>query len=239
MNLYRSIQNISQQTHQIWAAIVCSIQDALPFGGKSFISFQLTKRRVLIFLITALFGGVVMSVGGYTFMAHQEEDDSFCASCHTQPETTYFERSITGAKIDLATAHKQKTVRCIDCHSGEGLPGRVQAQMMGAQNAMKWYSGTAVQPAPLLYPIEDANCVKCHAEVLTEVHDPSLKSKLFGPKGHYHSYLTRWKEADTQAANCTTCHSGHDLGNKAKNTWLNSVTIEVQCDACHKVLGRD
>lgn len=229
MNFMRSIQAVQQRNNQYWANFLCSIQE----------SVHLTKRKVLIFLIGALMGGVVMSVGGYTVMAHQEEEDSFCASCHTQPESTYYERSMAAVKIDLATAHKQKSVRCIDCHSGVGLSGRVSAQLMGAQNAAKWYSGMAVQPAPLLYPIEDANCVKCHAEVLSEAHDPSLKSKLFGPKGHYHTYLTRWKASDPQAANCTTCHSGHALGNKAKNTWINSVTIEVQCDACHKSLGRD
>ncbi len=239
MNLLRTIQNTRQQTHQLWLNVLCNAQEARINLTRVLNPFPLTKRRVFIILIGAMFGGVMLAGGGLAVAAHQEEDDRFCASCHTQPESTYFERSIAAATVDLATAHKHKNIRCIDCHSGEGLQGRVTAELMGASNALKWYTGTATQPAPLLYPVEDSHCVKCHVEVLTESHDTSIKTRLFGPKGHYHSYLTQWKETDSQAANCVSCHFGHALGGTTKTTWIVTNEINKQCDACHKALNRE
>src|SRR6266545_3902934 len=104
---------------------------------------------------------IVFTTGGFTFAASQEAHDSFCASCHTQPETTFFERSTAGQAVDLASFHSTQNTRCIDCHSGQGVLGRVQAELMGARNAAKWYSGTAVQPAVLSFPISDQSCLKC------------------------------------------------------------------------------
>ena len=198
---------------------------------------KFTRKRLLIMSGLALCVALVLGVGGFSFVAAQEEQDSFCASCHTQPESTYYERSIAAQLVDLATAHKHEEIRCIDCHSGVGLVGRIEAQMMGAQNALLWYTGAATQPAPLKYAIGDDHCVKCHADVTTEQFDLAERSKLFGPRGHYHAYLAQWKETDPQAkANCTTCHSGHDLGADAKSTWLVPASAEPTCEACHAVL---
>ncbi len=38
-------------------------------------------------VVLALIGlGVLLTAGGFTFAATQEQHDTFCASCHTQPE---------------------------------------------------------------------------------------------------------------------------------------------------------
>ena len=110
--------------------------------------------------------GVLMIAGGFTFAATQESHDSFCASCHTQPELTFYQRSTDAQPVDLASFHTTKDTRCIDCHSGAGVPGRMGAEMLGAHNALAWYSGTAVQPAKLTSPIGDENCLKCHQDLL-------------------------------------------------------------------------
>ena len=102
--------------------------------------------------------GLLFSVGGFAFAASQEAHDSFCASCHTQPESTYYGRSTAGQAVDLASYHQSQKmnqpqkVNCIDCHSGQGLTGRISAELLGASNAVKWYTGTAVQPAVLNVP---------------------------------------------------------------------------------------
>ncbi len=200
---------------------------------------SLNRKQLGLFVFLALVGVVLLSAASFSFAAAQEENDSFCASCHTQPESTYYQRSLTAA-TDLASAHREKkNVRCIDCHSGDGLEGRVTAEMMGAQNAVKWYSGLATQPAPLLYPIEDSNCTKCHAEVLTQGHDSNSRTVNFGPKGHYHTYLAQWKKADKNAARCTDCHNGHELGGKAQDSWVVTATANPNCDACHKLMGTE
>ena len=198
---------------------------------------RLTKKKLLMTIGVAGLAAAVFSVGGFSFVAAQEEQDSFCASCHTEPESTYYDRSIAAVSVDLATAHKEKEIRCIDCHAGIGLPGRVEAQLMGARNAVMWYTGSATQPAPLTIAIGDDHCVKCHADVTTKEFDVAVRSKLFGPRGHYHTYLAQWKASDPKAtANCTTCHSGHNLGADAKSTWLIPAAVENVCESCHKVL---
>ena len=109
--------------------------------------------------------GVLLAAGGFAFAATQEQHDPFCASCHTQPESTFYQRSLAAQPVDLAAAHKLKNVTCINCHSGVGVTGRMSAELMGARNAALWYSGRATQPAPLTLPIGDANCLKCHQDV--------------------------------------------------------------------------
>ncbi|MEJ2563466.1 MAG: hypothetical protein P8Z42_12365, partial [Anaerolineales bacterium] len=76
--------------------------------------------------------GFVLAASGFAFAASKESHDPFCASCHTQPESTFFERSLDVEAVDLASFHTQETTRCIDCHSGPGVLGRMQAEWLGA-----------------------------------------------------------------------------------------------------------
>ena len=198
---------------------------------------RLNRGHILPLAALAAVAFVLFSVGGFAFAASQEQNDSFCASCHTQPESTFYQRSTAAEPVDLASAHRLKNTGCIDCHSGIGLTGRVSAEMMGAQNALRWYTGTAQQPAPLVFPIGDDNCMKCHAEVLTEKHDSNSRTVNFGPKGHYHTYLSQWKKADTKAADCTSCHYGHDTGSTVDKSWVVSASVQKECDACHALLA--
>jgi len=121
--------------------------------------------RIIPALIITAVVGVIFTIAGFAFGASQESHDSFCASCHTQPESTFYQRSQGASPVDLASYHTSQSAGCIDCHSGEGAPGRIQAEMLGASNALKWFSGTAVQPAVLAVPIADQNCLKCHQNV--------------------------------------------------------------------------
>jgi nitrate/TMAO reductase-like tetraheme cytochrome c subunit len=139
---------------------------------------------------------LVLAGGGFAFAATQEENNSFCASCHTQPESTFFQRFQAGTAVDLASSHMQlqTPVRCIDCHSGQGVTGRVSAMLVGAKNAAAWFSGTAVQPAPLTVAISDANCLKCHSAVTGQTDQ----------NNHFHGFLSRWQAADPNAATCVS-----------------------------------
>jgi hypothetical protein len=106
---------------------------------------------------------------------------SFCASCHTQPESTFFQRSVDTQPVDLASIHKADNTRCIDCHSGKGVTGRIRAELLGAHNALAFYTRTAVQPAKLTRPIGDDSCLKCHQNVTTQ-RDRN---------NHFHGFLAR------------------------------------------------
>ncbi len=172
--------------------------------------------------------GVLLTAGGFTYAASQEANDSFCSSCHTQPETTFFQRSTAASAVDLASYHTAKNTRCIDCHSGYGLTGRVSAELMGAHNALLWYTNQAVQPAKLTQAVGDDNCLKCH---------DTLYSQQATRNNHFHVFLPRWQGVDANAAGCTTCHQGHQTNSSAQNRFLDQATVEVTCQSCHRALG--
>jgi nitrate/TMAO reductase-like tetraheme cytochrome c subunit len=205
------------------------------------------KRFPLIpILVVALVGIVLLTAGGFVFAANQESNDPFCASCHTQPEATFFKRSTAAQPVDLASFHTPQNTHCIDCHSGQGILERMQAELMGARNAFKWYTGTAVQPAVLSFPISDQNCLKCHQNVILPGFTPkeqiTIPGGQAGERGeegqtnHWHALLTRWQAAAPDAGTCVSCHSGHSSSVNAKNGMINNQTMQAECNACHLVL---
>jgi predicted CXXCH cytochrome family protein len=104
--------------------------------------------------------------------------------------------------------------------------GRIQAEMMGARNALLWYTHTAVQPAKVTYPIGDANCLKCHSEV-TLARDQN---------NHFHYFLARWQAADGNAGKCISCHGGHSTDGTADSAFLTESQVTPVCQACHQLL---
>jgi predicted CXXCH cytochrome family protein len=186
------------------------------------------KRSPLLIGILAAFGLVVLlTASGFTFAATQEAHDVFCSSCHTIPETTFYQRSTSAQAVDLASFHTAKNTRCIDCHSGTGVFGRMSAEMLGARNALAFYTKTAVQPAPLTRPIADESCLKCHLDVITQ------KASM---NNHFHVFLPRWQASDASATGCVSCHSGHSTGSTTDNRFLDQTATDQVCNACHQVL---
>lgn len=199
-------------------------------------------------LAIALAAAVLLTAGGFAFAASQETHDPFCASCHTQPESTFFQRSTAAQSVDLASFHTTQNTRCIDCHSGQGLSGRISAELMGAHNALLWFSGTAVQPAPLNTPISDQNCLKCHQNVTSRSFQPMELMTAPGGRGggeregrnnHWHTFLARWQAQSPNAATCVTCHSGHTTDVNTQNGFMSDQNVVDTCNACHQVLRRE
>ena len=172
--------------------------------------------------------GLLFTGGGFAFAATQEQQDSFCASCHTQPESTFYQREQDKSAADLASAHHPKEVRCIDCHSGAGVAGRIGAELLGAHNALAFITHTAIQPAKLTKPIGDSNCLKCHQKVLQG--EPTENN-------HFHHFLARWQGTDPAAATCTSCHSSHTTDGLTNLAFLNKERTVAVCEACHRRLG--
>ncbi len=210
------------------------------------------SRTLLVAVIVAL-GGllaiVLFGVGGFAYAATQETHDSFCASCHTQPESTFVQRSTSAAPVDLASYHTTQRTRCIDCHSGQGPPGRLQAELLGARNAFKWYTGTAVQPAAYNFPITDSHCLKCHQDVTQRNFVPKesitvpggsfSEGEREGRNNHWHTFMTRWQAADAKAGTCVACHAGHSTQGSAQNGFLIPQNVQATCDACHRAIRRE
>jgi nitrate/TMAO reductase-like tetraheme cytochrome c subunit len=66
----------------------------------------------------------LLAAGGIGAALALENQDSFCAACHTEPEYKYYQQSIQPNAATLAAHHTQKKIACIDCHSGSGTFGR-------------------------------------------------------------------------------------------------------------------
>lgn len=193
---------------------------------------------VLIVILVVIF----LPAAGFAFAASQESHDPFCGSCHSQPESTFLQRSTAAKPVDLASYHTTQSTRCIDCHSGQGLGGRIQAEILGARNALKWYTGTAIQPAPLTQPIGDMNCLKCHQQITQPGYLPknnNLTNIGEAPNGHWHQFLSRWQTQTPNAGTCVSCHSGHATDGKVQILYLNEQQYTAVCDACHQVLRGD
>ncbi len=211
---------------------------------------QPSPRKKIFMFIWVLIGimalGIFLAAGGFTFAASQETHDPFCASCHSQPESTFFQRSIDPQAVDLASYHTAQETRCIDCHSGPGIWGRMQAELLGARNTVAWYTHTAVQPAQLTFPIQDANCLKCHQDVTQRGYTPKQSVTIVGEgrrgeeeagPNHWHEQLARWQAFAPNAGTCTSCHPGHSTDGTAQTGFENTQTTRTVCEACHQVLG--
>ena len=185
------------------------------------------SKRLRLAAIYAAAALALLGSGGLV-AAHLENDDAFCASCHTQPETSFFQRSRAASPTDLASAHTPKQVGCIDCHSGAGLPGRIGAMRLGASDLAAYLAGHYSSPAKLTVPLADANCLKCHADV--------------GERGafdnHFHVLLPKWQKADpAHAGTCVECHAAHTTGGEAREDFLPREPTIAVCQRCHERLG--
>jgi hypothetical protein len=169
---------------------------------------------------------ILLTASGFAFAYTQEEHDTFCSSCHTQPESTFYQRALDAQAIDLASFHTAKGTRCIDCHSGAGLTGRMQAELLGAHNTLALYTHTAIQPAKQTVPIRDENCLKCHEQVTAG------RSR----NNHFHGFLAQWQAADPNAGSCVSCHGGHSTDGNAQSRFQNQALVSTVCDACHRVM---
>ncbi len=189
-------------------------------GGRKWI------RGPLIWLMA---GGLVLvlTTSSFAYSIHLENNDHFCASCHTEPESTYVTRAAQPA-VDLASAHAAKHVGCIQCHSGSGPAGRLDAVMLGARDLTAYLRHHYPQPAVLTHPISDSHCLKCHADVL---RDRSFNN-------HFHVLLPQWQNvAPGSAASCVSCHTAHTTDGERRLGWLNKARTIAQCDACHRIAG--
>jgi predicted CXXCH cytochrome family protein len=182
------------------------------------------KPNTLGLIVLAL----LLFSGGTIFTGTQfENHDSFCSTCHTQPETTYFKRESDKIPVDLATFHATKNVRCIDCHSGNGVIGRLGAIALGTRDLLAFISRNYKQPAPLTQRIGDTNCYKCHANI----------GQRQDFNNHFHVFLPQWQARDPNAAGCVDCHQSHTTNGQASLAFLNQSDTTQVCQRCHNFAG--
>jgi nitrate/TMAO reductase-like tetraheme cytochrome c subunit len=191
-------------------------------------------RRVHLSWQWILFGVIVglgIVIGSVVGVSYQEQDNRFCASCHTQPETEYwgrYERAVaTKFADDLASFHyRKKEVRCIDCHIGEGVDGRTQVVAMAGWNAFKHFTRLEQQPAKIILPLQNEACVKCHD---AELHKAGFEN-------HVHNKYFDVNE-NPPFIRCTDCHLMHRLGDERTRFQFRDAILP-KCEYCHVQMGK-
>jgi nitrate/TMAO reductase-like tetraheme cytochrome c subunit len=174
---------------------------------------------------------LIAVIGSVTYVSYREQDNTFCVSCHTQPETEYLARYLCAAQTqdaqDLASFHhRKKEVRCIDCHGGEGALGHAEVEAFAARNAFKYLSGTAQQPAVIILPLQNEACIKCHEQ---QVRKPGFEN-------HMHNKYFDPKESPP-FIRCTDCHVSHRPGDE-RTAFQFRDAILPKCEYCHATIGR-
>jgi hypothetical protein len=180
-------------------------------------------RTGFLLLVAVIF---LLATGAYGAGARLEADDAFCASCHVEPENRYYRQSVSpGQPPTLAAFHAGKQVRCIDCHSGRWIPGRLRAQWLGLQNLLAFRAGKHKRPAQTTRPVGDIGCSKCHGDLSWVSERP----------GHYHSPVLRreWQARGGPANTCEACHPSHQAFNPDEAGLVDEAEVEGQCEACH------
>src|SRR5579885_1719426 len=137
------------------------------------------RKRWPIIVGVIFFGVIIFSGVAFVGATALEEHDTFCTSCHTVPETTYFQRTSSlisnpsAPVTDLATYHyqqaqtKSQSFMCIECHRGDSsLPQRLQTLMLGAKDTVTFVSGKAdptLEKTTITQPaLVNAACISCH-----------------------------------------------------------------------------
>jgi len=169
----------------------------------------------------------VVAIG---WVSHQERDNRFCASCHTQPEVEYvarYARAEQAPADDLAAwHHRRDRVRCIDCHVGEGVTGRAVVVAFAGWNAFKHFTGGATQPAKIVAPLQNEACRKCH---LAALQKPGFANHM------HNTYFD--PRATPPFLRCTDCHLAHRLGDE-RTRFQFRAAIFPQCEQCHVHMQR-
>jgi len=196
--------------------------------SKRLAAYRERKRRQGIIYIGLVAGALALvAISGTTAYAlNLENHDAFCASCHTQPESQYYQQSSEKTPTTLAAFHTQKGARCIDCHSGAGPLGRAVGLWQGSQDLAAYYSGHYHSPALTQNKLDDGSCTKCHADILAR---PDFNN-------HFHVLLSRWQSTDPNAAHCVDCHTAHPTADSTQ-AYLQTAPVEKVCQDCHAKLA--
>ena len=183
---------------------------------------------LLILMLPAVALGAATALEGH---------DPFCSACHTEPEVEYVSRSLSDP-TDLASVHTPAEVRCIDCHSGEGLFGRSISLQQGASDLAAYVSGTYAQPAITTNPIGEVGCTKCHDAPSSVGVYARTGGGVTSSHYHFHEYAAEWLSREPDArGSCGMCHTAHSLNTLANQGFVIDSELNVACEACHAALS--
>jgi hypothetical protein len=203
---------------------------------------QVRRRRWPVIITVAFVGLILLGGIGFTVASALEEHDTFCVSCHTAPETHYFNRAYMALDnpnqpvVDLATAHyylaqtkNQAAFACISCHRGDGSLGhRVSTLALGGRDAIIYAIGkedpTIEKTNTREGWLPNAACANCHTDTLLS---------LQGLDNHFHNHLPQAAAMLAKGGTLTVPDSLSSRRDILLKQGLKTIDTSLVCSDCH------
>jgi len=191
-------------------------------------------RRGLAFVALAVLGASLGAVG-WAVTDHLEQDDDFCNACHVSADLPlhagirrdYDARppaSLAGRHAAARLAGPDdRGLRCIDCHGGKSLAGRVRVKALAAKDGLAYAIGRFEEPEQMRWPLWDEDCLACHASF------EAASEQAAGSPG-FHALPVHNVELGVA---CVECHAAHEVGGDPGAYFLHVASVRAQCARCH------
>lgn len=186
-------------------------------------------------LAAACVGGALAAPTGWLVTDRLEQDDDFCNACHLEPGLPLHleirrgfdarpPASLAGRHAAAGNrAREDAGFRCIDCHGGVSLAGRLRVKALAAKDAF-WYGvGRFDEPSAMRWPLWDEDCTRCHAR-FDEERPRSWETPRFHQLAVHNVEL---------GVACVECHEAHETGGAADVFFLRPACVRLQCARCH------
>jgi cytochrome c nitrite reductase small subunit len=132
---------------------------------------MLRKKGAIVALLTAVLAGLAVGVGVFTFgyakgASYLTNDPAACANCHVMQEQ--YQGWMKGS-------HRTAAV-CNDCHAPAGFIGKYTTKAInGYFHSWAFTTGRfpdRIQITKRNHDIANGACMKCHAEVTSQIQGP-------------------------------------------------------------------
>jgi len=132
---------------------------------------------------------LVIFMGNIVGLQHAKKVE-FCHSCHLTMGPFIKDMQDPDSQTLAALHYRHRWSpddQCYACHTSYGLFGDIQAKRKGAEDFLKYYTGTYSFPVRMHTPYVNAGCLKCHertpkfvaseshSEVLVEIRRGDLR----------------------------------------------------------------
>ena len=174
---------------------------------------------------------------GWVVSDRIEQDNDFCVSCHLsegvqlhRDKRASFDArpaaSLVAAHASAGYAEREAdpAFRCIDCHGGTGLMGRVRVKILSAKDAFWYVVGRFDEPETMRWPLRDEDCSKCHRSF------EETPGEEVGPNPRFHELAVHNVELGMA---CVACHASHSDAGLAEYQFLEPDRVRAQCADCH------
>lgn len=170
-----------------------------------------------------------------------QADNDFCNSCHL-PDGTPLHTEIRDdfdgrppaslaarhADLMLTSRPDSPSIRCIDCHGGVGLVGRVRVKLLSVKDSLQYLTGRFEEPEGMSWPLWDTDCRQCHQ---------SFREKGEGFDGE--AFHDKQLHNIGLGVDCVECHTAHDAEGDPELWFLRAASVQLRCAQCHVEYARN